>query len=104
MMSNMAMDETAIRQIVRAVLDEEDERAARAVNDLAVKAAASVLTSFGINEDDKQELRADFIHLRRWRRSVEQAQGMTVKAVIAVIVSGLAGAIWLGLKTMLARG
>jgi len=100
----MAMDEAMIRQIVRAVLDEEDERAARAVDDLAFKAVATILTSFGIDEDDKQELRADFIHLRRWRRSVEQAQGMTLKAVIAVIVSGIAGAIWLGLKTMLARG
>jgi len=100
----MAMDEATIRQIVRAVLDEEDERAARAVDDLAFKAVATILTSFGIDEDDKQELRADFIHLRRWRKSVEQAQGMTVKAVIAVIVTGLAGAVWLGLKTMLARG
>ena len=100
----MAMDEATIRQIVRAVLDEEDERAARAVDDLAFKAVATILTSFGIDEDDKQELRADFVHLRRWRKSVEQAQGMTVKAVIAVIVTGLAGAVWLGLKTMLARG
>jgi hypothetical protein len=99
----MAIDEAVIRQIVRAVLDEEDERAARAVDDLAFKAVATILTSFGIDEDDKQELRADFIHLRRWRKSVEQAQGMTVRAVIAVIVTGLAGAVWLGLKMVLAR-
>jgi hypothetical protein len=99
----MAIDEATIRQIVRAVLDEEDERAARAVDELAFKAVASVLTSFGINGDDRQELRADFVHLRRWRKSVEQARGMTVKAVIAVIVSGVAGAIWLGVKTLLAR-
>ncbi|MGO9358333.1 MAG: hypothetical protein ACLP1D_11745 [Xanthobacteraceae bacterium] len=97
------MDEQQIRQIVRAVFDEESDRQAKAVDDLAVRAVATILTSFGMNEDDKQELRADLIHLRRWRKSVEQAQGMTVKAVIVVIVSGFAGAVWLGLKTMLVK-
>jgi hypothetical protein len=49
------------------------------------------------------ELRADFQHLRRWRKSVEQAQSYTFKAVITVIVAGLVGAIWLGIKVMLER-
>jgi hypothetical protein len=97
------MDEAQIRQIVKAVFDEEAERHAKTVDDIALKAVATVLTSFGMNEDDKHELRADFIHLRRWRRSVEQAQGMTVRAVVAVIVSGIAGAVWLGVKTLVAR-
>jgi hypothetical protein len=97
------MDEPDIRQIVRAVLDEENERRAGTADDIAARAVASVLTSFGMNADDKRELRADFVHLRRWRKSVEQAQGMTIKAIIVVIVSGLAGAVWLGVKTMLAR-
>jgi ABC-type transporter Mla maintaining outer membrane lipid asymmetry permease subunit MlaE len=49
------------------------------------------------------ELRADFQHLRRWRKSVEQAQSYTFKAVITVIVTGLVGAVWLGLKVMLGK-
>ena len=49
------------------------------------------------------ELRADFQHLRRWRKSVEQAQSYTFKAVITVIATGLLGAIWLGIKVMLGR-
>src|ERR1700744_1256382 len=43
-------------------------------------------------------LRVDFQHLRRWRKSVEQAQGFTFKAVISVIVAGVLGAVWLGIK------
>jgi hypothetical protein len=31
----------------------------------------------------------DFLHLRRWRKSVEQAQSLTFKAVVGTIVSGL---------------
>lgn len=49
------------------------------------------------------ELRADFQHLRRWRKSVEQAQGFTFKAVISVIVAGFLGAVWLGIKAMLGK-
>src|ERR1700730_7690416 len=49
------------------------------------------------------ELRADSQHLRRWRRSVEQAQSHTFKAVITVIVTGLVGAVWLGIKVMIGK-
>jgi phage terminase large subunit len=49
------------------------------------------------------EMRADFQHLRRWRKSVEQAQSYTFKAVITIIVSGLVGAVWLGVKVMLGK-
>ena len=38
------------------------------------------------------ELRSDFQHLRRWRKSVEQAQSYTFKAVITVIVAGFVDA------------
>jgi PBSX family phage terminase large subunit len=49
------------------------------------------------------ELRADFQHLRRWRKSVEQAQSYTFKAVITIIVTGFVGAVWLGFKVMLGK-
>jgi hypothetical protein len=49
------------------------------------------------------ELRADFQHLRRWRRSVEQAQSYTFKAVITVIASGFVGAVWLGVRATLGK-
>ena len=49
------------------------------------------------------ELRADFQHLRRWRKSVEQAQSYTFKAVITIIVTGFVGAVWLGIKVMLGK-
>ena len=49
------------------------------------------------------ELRADFQHLRRWRRSVEQAQSYTFKTVITVIVTGFVGAVWLGIKATLGK-
>jgi len=47
------------------------------------------------------EFRADLQHLRRWRRSVEQAQSYTFKAVITV--TGFVGAVWLGVKATLGK-
>jgi len=42
-------------------------------------------------------------HLRRWRKSVEQAQSYTFKAVITVIATGLMGAVWLGCQGRLGQ-
>lgn len=49
------------------------------------------------------EIRANFQHLRRWRKSVEQAHSYTVKAGITVIATGLMGAVWLGVEVMLSK-
>ncbi len=73
------------------------------IDKVALKTIATLLTSFGIEEDDRIELKADFSHLRRWRKSVEQAQSYTFKAVITIIVGGIVGAFWLGFKTMLGK-
>jgi hypothetical protein len=57
----------------------------------------------GVWEECEEELRADFQHLRRWRKSVEQAQSFTFKAMITIIVTGFVGAVWLGVKVMLGK-
>jgi hypothetical protein len=49
------------------------------------------------------EMRPEFQHLRRWRKSVEQAQSYSFKAVITIIVAGISGAVWLVIKIMLGK-
>lgn len=92
-----------IREIVSAVLEEESKRRGAAMDEVVLKAVATILTSFGIEEDDRKELQADFSHLRRWRKSVEQAQSYTFKAIITVIVGGFLGALWMGIKTAVGK-
>jgi len=70
---------------------------------VVLKTVATILSSFGIEDEDRRELRADLQHLRRWRRSVEQAQSYTFKAVISVIATGFVGAVWLGIKATLGK-
>ena len=92
-----------VRAVVEATLAERDRLYREDIDAAVMKSIVAVLTTFGIDDDDRRELRADFQHLRRWRKSVEQAQSFTFKAVISVIVAGLLGAIWLGVKAMLGK-
>ncbi|MHC2867997.1 hypothetical protein ACVIYH_009130 [Bradyrhizobium diazoefficiens] len=97
------MTESEIKQVVQAVLDAETEKRAKNLDDVVLKAVATILTSFGIDEEDRKELKSDFIHLRKWRKSVEQAQSYTFKAVITVIATGFVGAVWMGIKAALGK-
>jgi hypothetical protein len=92
-----------IRAVVAETLAEQQKLRHDDIDAVVLKAVATILISFGIEEEDRQELRADFQHLRRWRKSVEQAQSFTFKAVITVIVTGFVGAVWLGAKVMLGK-
>jgi hypothetical protein len=97
------MQAADIRAIVIETLAEQQRLRHEDIDAVVLKAVATTLTSFGIEEADRRELRADFQHLRRWRRSVEQAQSYTFKAVITVIATGFVGAVWLGIKATLGR-
>jgi hypothetical protein len=70
------------------------------IEEIVAKTVGATLARFGIEEGDHKELAADFNHLRRWRKSVEQAQSYTFKVVITTIVGGFLGALWLGIQTM----
>ncbi|MBR0780471.1 hypothetical protein [Bradyrhizobium iriomotense] len=99
----MKMPEDEIRAIVAETLAEQHRLQQDSIDAIVLKAVASVMASFGIEDDDRKEVRADFQHLRRWRKSVEQAQSYTFKAVVTVVATGLMGAVWLGVKVMLGK-
>jgi hypothetical protein len=98
-----AMRGEDIRAVVAETLAEQQRIHERDIDAVVLKTIATILTSFGIEEGDRRELRADFQHLRRWRKSVEQAQSYTFKAMITIIVTGFVGAVWLGVKVMLGK-
>src|SRR4051812_46927465 len=100
-MNEMRSDE--IRAIVTETLAEHQRIHHSDIDAVFLRTIATILTSFGIEEEDRRELRADFQHLRSWRKSVEQVQSYTFKAMITVIVTGFVGAVWLGFKVMLGK-
>ncbi|MEY9878770.1 hypothetical protein [Bradyrhizobium sp. USDA 329] len=99
----MKMADDEIKAIVAETMAQQHRLQQESIDAIVLKAVASVLASLGIEDDDRKELRADFQHLRRWRKSVEQAQSYTFKAVITVLATGLMGAVWLGVKVVLGK-
>ncbi|MCK1572053.1 MULTISPECIES: hypothetical protein [unclassified Bradyrhizobium] len=99
----MKMADDEIRAIVAETLAEQQRLQQANIDAIVLRTVASVLASFGIEDDDRKELRADFQHLRRWRTSVEQAQSYTLKAVITVIATGLMGVVGLSVKVVLGK-
>lgn len=97
------MQEQEIREVVSEVLAEQKRLHNSDIDEVVLKTLATILTSFGIEEEDRVELRADLQHLRRWRKSIEQAQGYTFKIVVTSIVGGFIGAVWLGFKTLMGK-
>jgi DUF1009 family protein len=92
-----------IKAVVSQVLAEQASTRQQYMDDAVIKTIAAILQSFGIEEEDKKEFRADFVHLRKWRLSVEQAQSYTFKAAVTIIVTGFLGAVWLGFKALLGK-
>ncbi|MEN6535664.1 MAG: hypothetical protein ABFD89_18515 [Bryobacteraceae bacterium] len=103
LISGGMMQDDEIKKVVGAVLAEQKRLHNNDIDEVVLKTIATILTSFGIEEEDRVELRADFIHLRKWRKSVEQAQGMTFKVIVTAIVGGFVGAMWLGIKAVLGK-
>jgi hypothetical protein len=99
----MALQTADIRSIVVETLAEQQRLHQDDIEVVVLKTVATILSSFGLEDEDRRELRADLQHLRRWRKSVEQAQSYTFKAVISVIATGFVGAVWLGIKATLGK-
>jgi hypothetical protein len=97
------MQAAYVRAIVVETLAEQQRIGSDDIDAKVLKAVATTLTSFGMEEDDRKDLRADFQHLRRWRRGVEQVQSYMFRAVITVMVTGLGVAVWLGIKATLGK-
>jgi hypothetical protein len=96
-------DAEEIERVVRGHLAGQHEGPFAIFDETIVKSVARILTSFGIFDEDRKEMRADFQHLRRWRKSMEEAKSSTLKAIITLIVAGFVGAVWLGVKTMFGK-
>lgn len=97
------MHDRDIKVVVAEVLAEQKRLHNNDADEVVLKTIATILTSFGIDEEDRIELRADFQHLRRWRKSSEQVSRAAWKAAVTVVVTGVCGAIWLGVKVILGK-
>lgn len=92
------MQEQDIKRIVAEVLAEQKRLHNDDIDEVSLKTISTILTSFGIEDEDRVELRADFQHLRRWRKASEQVERAGWRAIATVLITGVCGLIWLGLQ------
>ena len=92
-----------IAQVVRQVLAAERAESKDHLDETVLKTIASILTSFGIDEDERQEVKLDFQHLRRSRKAYDLIQTTGVKAAIGLIIGSILTTLWLGVQALLHR-
>lgn len=50
-----------------------------------------------------KDFQADMAHVRAWRESMEAAKSRSFLAIIALITTGTAGALWIGFKELIGK-
>lgn len=89
--------------IVAEVLAEQKRLHNNEADEVVLRTISTILTSFGIEEEDRHELRADFLHLRRWRKASETVEKTAWRTIISVMVTGVLGMIWLGIQSKIGK-
>lgn len=97
------MTESEIREIIKSVLHENADIQREQFDQLTLRTISTILTAFGMDENDRVEIRADLIHLRQWRKSTEAVKRAGWVTMAGIVVSGALGALWLGFKTALGK-
>lgn len=70
---------------------------------IAEKAVEDALTKMGLNPENVHDAQADMIYLRRQRMASEQISTWTKRFIVTTFLTGLASALWLGIKSAFAQ-
>ena len=70
--------------------------------ELISEGVKQALTEVGLG-GDPLEMQRDMAHLRKWRTSIDAAQSTSFKVIVATLISGFLGIIWLGVSTFLGK-
>jgi hypothetical protein len=74
------------------------------VREVVQEAVRETLVALGIDAADPIQTQADLAWLRRMRKATASAASKIGAAVIGILVTALAGAIWLGARALLRQG
>lgn len=92
-----------IRAIVRQVMAEERQTNAANLDTTMMKTVSAILTSFGIEDEERHEIRQDFQYLRRWRKTADRVTSAGIIGIVTVVIGGVASALWLGAKALMGK-
>ena len=101
--NDRGLSEHDIRWMVRRVLEEERREQEELMDEPATKTIAVILKGFGIDEKEEEDIKEDFRYLRKWRKGSERVTGLTLTALVTLLVGGMASAFYLGVRTLMGR-
>ena len=67
------------------------------------EAVRETFLMLGVTVDNPIEVQKDFQHLREWRATTESIKSKSLMAAVGLVVSGLAAALWMGLKELMGK-
>lgn len=65
---------------------------------IVAEATRATLVQLGIDAEDPMEMQRDFQHLRQWRKAGEDLRSKGLLTLLAIVISGACGALWVGFK------
>ncbi len=68
------------------------------IRKIVAETVDQTLTRLGVDTQDPLEFQKDMQHLRAWRESVATVKKQGLVTAVGIIVAGILGLMWLGLK------
>ena len=76
----------------------EDEHTRRIAKDAAHQAVNETLQRLGIDDQDWHETQKDTAYLRKLRKNSDQISIWVARGVVSIVLTALAGAVWIAIK------
>ena len=71
------------------------------LKEIVSESVYETLTLLGLDHENPLEMQRDFQYLREWRTASEKIKTQGLMVILAILITGLCGALWLGIKQIL---
>ncbi len=71
------------------------------LKEIVSESVYETFTLLGLDHENPLEMQRDFQYLREWRTASEKIKTQGLMVILAILITGLCGALWLGIKQIL---
>lgn len=95
------MTDEQLRELIRAELAAVREPSVVHIQDVVRTAVHETLITMGMDASNPLRLQADMAFVRELRVTSEKIKSRGLFALVGLVITGVCGAVWLGIKTSL---
>ena len=71
------------------------------LKEIVAEGVQETFIQLGLDHENPLEMQRDFQYLREWRTASEKIKTQGIYTIVAIIITGLFGALWVGVKHIL---